>query len=161
MNRYRQFFTSGVGFTFVIVGITGVIFQFFFKNHFLEEIHGWLGVSMVVVAAVHIFQNWRPLKKHLQDMRVYGLLLPIFLLIAFFAFGKNDKPQGMSPKAMVRKLVHAPSGDVAKAFGTDVNAVFNSMKADGLRVETGNETVEQIARDNAKAPEAILNYFAR
>ena len=161
MNRYRQFFTSGVGFTFVIVGITGVIFQFFFKNHFLEQIHGWLGVSMVVVAAVHIFQNWRPLKKHLTDVRVYALLAPIVLLIAFFAFGKNDRDQGMGAKAVVRKLVQASSGDVAKAFGKDVNAVFDSMKADGLRVGAPGESVQQIAHDNQKPPEAILVYFAR
>ena len=42
MNKHRKYVTSAVGFTFLVVGITGVIFQFFFKNPVLTHIHGWL-----------------------------------------------------------------------------------------------------------------------
>jgi len=161
VNKYRQFFTSGVGLTFVIVGLTGVIFQFFFKNHVLEEIHGWLGVAMVAVAIMHISQNWRPLKNHLRDRRVFILLIPIILLIAFFTFGKRETNQGMNPRVVMRKLYQASADDVARAFGKDVNLVFTSMKGDGLHVGNNNETVQELARDNRKSPETILVYFVR
>jgi hypothetical protein len=161
MNKYRQFFTSGVGFTFIIVGITGVIFQFFFKNRVLEEIHGWLGVGMVTLAIAHVFQNWRPLKKHLGDRRVFILLLPILLVAAFLAFGKKETNEGMSPRAVVRKLVQASASDVAKVFGKDVNKVFASMKSDGLDASNTADTVQKIAGDNQKPAEAVLVYFAK
>jgi hypothetical protein len=161
VNRYRQFFTSGVAFTFLVVGTTGVVFQFFFKTKLLEEIHGWLGVAMVVAAAVHIFQNWRPLKRHLQDRRVYALLIPVLMLVAFFTFGKNEKEQGVSPRAVVRKLSQAHAGDVAKTLGKDVDTVYASMKADGLQVRGSDETVQELARDNGRPPETILNYFMK
>jgi hypothetical protein len=161
VNNYRQFFTSGVAFTFLVVGVTGVIFQFFFKTHLLEEIHGWLGVAMVAAAAVHIYQNWRPLKRHLQDKRVYALLIPVFLLIAFFTFGDKEKEQGVSPRAVVRKLSQAHAGDVARSLGKDVATVNAAMKADGLQVQGSDETVQELARNNNKPPEAILNYFMK
>jgi hypothetical protein len=161
VNRYRQFFTSGVAFTFLVVGVTGIIFQFFFKTKLLEEIHGWLGVAMVSAAAVHIFQNWRPLKKHLQDKRVYALLVPVLLLVAYFTFGQPEKEQGVSPRAVVRKLVQANAADVARTLGKDVDTVYASMKADGLQVRSAGETVQDLARDNRKQPEAILNYFMK
>lgn len=40
MNTWRRFVTSGVAFSFAVVGATGIIFQFFFKSHVLENIHG-------------------------------------------------------------------------------------------------------------------------
>ena len=161
MNRYRQFFTSGVAFTFLVVGVTGIIFQFFFKTKLLEEIHGWLGVAMVSAAAVHIFQNWRPLKKHLQDKRVYVLLIPVLLLIAYFTFAQSGKEPGVSPRAVVRKLAQANAADVARSLGKDVDTVYASMKADGLQVRGKDETVQELAHDNRKQPEAILNYFMK
>jgi hypothetical protein len=161
VNRYRQFFTSGVAFTFLVVGVTGVIFQFFFKTKLLEEIHGWLGVAMVASAAVHIFQNWRPLKRHLQDRRVYALLLPIVLLVAFFTLAKPEKDQGVSPRAVVRKLSQAHAADVARTLGRDIDTVYASMKADGLQVRDSGVTVQELAGDNRKPPEAILYYFMK
>ena len=161
MHKFRQFFTSGVAFTFLVVGTTGVIFQFFFKTKLLEEIHGWLGVAMVAAAAFHIFQNWRPLKKHLQDKRVYLLLIPVLVLVAFFTFAAQEKGQGVSPKAIVRKLAQANAADVARTLGQDVDRVYASMKADGLTVRGASETVQDLARDNGKTPEAILNYFMK
>jgi len=161
VNKYRQFFTTGVGFTFVVVGITGIIFQFFFKNHVLEEIHGWLGVGMVTLAVVHIFQNWRPLKKHLGDRRVFILLLPILLVAALFTFGTKEADQGMSPRAVVRKLVQASASDVAKVFGKDVDTVFASMRSAGLHAGNTADTVQEIARDNHRPADAILIYFVR
>lgn len=159
VNRYRQFFTSGVAFTFMVVGVTGIIFQFFFKTKLLEEIHGWLGVAMVSVAAVHIFQNWRPLKKHLQDKRVYLLLIPVLLLVAYFTLGQQGREQGVSPRAVVRKLTQASAADVARTLGKDVNAVYGAMQADGLQVRNRAATVQELARENRKPPEAVLKYF--
>ena len=146
MNQYRRFVTSGVGFTFVVVGTTGVIFQFFFKNHFLEQIHGWLGVAMVVVAIIHIVQNWASLRNHFRDRRVFGLLIPIAVLCILFGLGQREKGRpreggrGMNPREVFSKLSQAKANDVAKVFGKEVNSVLASMKSDGLQVSGSGET---------------------
>jgi hypothetical protein len=163
MNSYRKFVTSSVGFTFLVVGITGVIFQFFFKNQILLHIHGWLGVAMVVAAAWHIFQNWKPLQNHLRDRRVFLLCVPIIAVMAFLAFGQNEKgrERNMNPRELMGKLTQASATDPAKVFGKDVNTVFARMKGDGLQAEGSTMTVQALAQENHQSPDGILVYFAK
>ncbi|MBN8711839.1 MAG: hypothetical protein BGO12_15735 [Verrucomicrobia bacterium 61-8] len=85
MNRFRRFVTSGVGLTFLVVGATGVLFQFFFKTRLLVQIHTWLGLAMVAFALIHILQNWRSMLGHLRDWRVYSLLIPAGLAIWYIS----------------------------------------------------------------------------
>ena len=162
MNKYRKFVTSGVGFTFVVVGVTGVIFKFFFKNHVLEQIHGWLGIAMVIAAVFHIVQNWASLRNHLRDWRVLTLVVPILLVAIFFSISQREQDgDGINPRAIVHKLFNGNAGDVAKAFGKNVNSVFALMKNDGLHVESGDESIQELARLNQKSPETVLAYFAK
>ena len=73
MIKYRKFITLALGFAFLIVGVTGVFFKFFFKNHAMTEIHVWLGLAMVVAATLHISQNIRPISSYLKNPRVLTL----------------------------------------------------------------------------------------
>lgn len=177
MNKYRKFITSAVGFTFVVVAVTGVIFKLFFKTRPLEQIHGWLGLAMVAAAVFHILQNWAPLRNHFRDRRVFALLIPIVaVVVAMYAFapaggsrgGKagegrrgDDRGRGPNTRVFMDKLSQAHITDVAKALGADTTAVFTSMKADGLTIGAGDQTVQQLAQDNHKSPEGILLYFVK
>jgi hypothetical protein len=160
MTTYRKLVTVAVGITFVVVGATGVLFQFFFKNHYLMQLHIWLGMAMVVAAVIHTVQNWRSLKTHLADWRVYTLLIPVAAVCLFFAVGQ--KPQGRegNPKAVIETLAQANVDGLAKAFGKDVASVFEKMERDGLVVASG-KTVQELARENHKSPANILNYLIK
>ena len=164
MTGTRKFVTTGVGFTFVVVGSTGILFQFFFKNPTLLSIHGWIGTAMVAAAAVHIFQNWKPLRKHLQDRRVFALLVPIVLTItgiAFASFGEHRDDRGGNPREMMHKLSQASARDLAKVFGKDVETVIDSMNGDGVHVTSPDQTLMQVAEQNKMPPDNLLNYFVR
>ena len=168
MNKYRKFITSSVGFTFLVVGVTGVIFQFFFKTPVLEHIHGWLGVAMVVTAILHILQNWKPLQNHLRDGRVFLLLIPIVAVIALLTFGIGQKEKGgrgeggkVSSRDVMGKLAQAHAADVAKVFGKDITAVLSQMKTDGFQADRPDATVQELAKDNHKSQEGLLVYFVK
>jgi hypothetical protein len=159
MNGWRKFITSGVAFSFAVVGATGVIFQFFFKNHVLEHIHGWIGVAMVAAALLHLGQNWRVLKNHLRDRRAWLLLAPIALVIAFFTATQPAANAGVNPRAVVRQLASASAGNVAQTFGKDLNRVFATMQADGVHAQDARQSLREIALANRKPVEAVLGYF--
>ena len=165
MSKYRKFITSSVGFTFLVVGVTGVIFQFFFKNPVLEHIHGWLGVALVVAAGLHILQNSKSLQSHLQDRRVFLLLIPIVAAMAIAILSTKAKSgargPGLNPREVIGKLFQAQANDLARTFGKDSNAVMENMKKDGLQVENMANTVQEIAQVNHKSPENILPYFVK
>lgn len=159
MSTYRRLVTSSVGFSFVVVGVTGVIFKLFFKNHALEEIHGWLGLAMVAAALFHIVQNWRSLRRHLRDVRVYALLVPIAVVCLVFA-RPNEPARGVNPRRVMRALTQANANDVARTFHKDISRVLASMKADGMGDGSADDTIEQLAQKNQQPPEKILSYFA-
>src|ERR1700677_1355796 len=111
--QYRKFFTSTVGFTFAVLGTTGVIFKFFFKNHTLTEIHAWLGVAMFAAAIFHIIHNLGPIRKYLRDKRVLALLVPIVSVIVFLSLVEGEeKRDGVNPKQIVEKLAEADLADL-------------------------------------------------
>lgn len=157
----RRFVTMGVGFTFLVVGLTGICFQFVFKNHYLMEIHGWLGVAMVAAAVFHIVLNWKLLRSYFRDWRVYFLLVPVLLFMAFFGLAQGNTSQGVNPREILYKLSQAHADDLAKTFGKDVNSVFASMKNDGIQVGDTGETVQGLAQRNQKAPDGMLSYFMK
>ncbi len=168
MNRYRKYITSTVGFTFLVVGVTGVIFQFFFKNPVLEHIHGWLGVAMVVAASLHMLQNWQPLQKYMRDGRVRLLIIPVVAVIALAAFGpfafgsqKSRREGNFNPREVLGKLAQANATDVAKVFGKDVNAIFGQMQSDGLQTTSPTQSIQELARQNHRSPEGIFPYFLK
>ena len=161
LSKYRKFVTTGVGFTFVVVGITGLIFKFFFKTPILENIHGWLGVALVCAALLHITQNWKPLLQHFRDWRVFVFLLPVGLVIGYFSLTQKETSQKVNPKQVMRKLTKSKTVDLAKVFGKDSSAIAASMEKDGLRVEGFDETVEDLAHANKTSPDHILMYFVQ
>jgi hypothetical protein len=161
VNRYRKFVTSSVGFSFLVVGTTGVIFKFFFKNHVLENIHGWLGIAMVAAALFHIFQNWPSLRNHFRDPRVFGLLLPIVLLMVFFALRPEEPKSGLNLREVTHKLSLGKSTDVAQAFGKDLGTITSAMALDGVHIKNPSQTIGSIAQDNHKSPDFVLAYFIK
>jgi hypothetical protein len=162
MNKYRKYVTSSVAFACVVVAVTGVTFKLLFKNHTLEEIHGWIGLGLVAAAIFHIAQNWNPLKSYLRDWRVLGLAVPIVLVIAVISFGQQrESGERINPREIAFKLSKASANDLAKVFGKDVNTVFAAMKSDGLRVGDSGETAQELARDNKTSPEWIVSYFEK
>lgn len=162
LKQYRKYVTSSVGFTFLVVGATGMIFKFFFKTHTLEEIHGWLGVAMFVAAIWHIAHNWGAIQNYLRDKRVLALLIPVVLVIAVIvATQEKETERGVSPRQVVRELSRGSFENIAKAFGKDSGAVMTAMKADGLSIENEHSSLEDIARANHKRPEGLMVYFLK
>lgn len=161
MNKYRKYITSGVGFTFLIVGVSGVIMQFFFKNQVINHIHAWLGIGMFVFAVVHILQNWSPMKNHLKDWRVFLLLIPVVITVAFTLTGGREERRGMNPRELMSKLSQAKNTDLAKVFGKNFDSVAAQMKSDGLQVDGANLTVQQLAQNNHQPTDRILSYFVK
>ena len=157
MEKFRKYVTTGVGFAFLVVGTTGVIFKLFFKNHTLEEIHGWAGLWLVTFVIFHIVQNGKPLARYLKNPRVYWVAVPLIAIIVSEAFNpENREKRGPNPRQVVHRLADGHLRDVAKVFAQDAGAVAQAMEKDGLKVSSPDATIAEIARDNQKPPEQLL-----
>jgi hypothetical protein len=94
-----------------------------------------------------------------KDWRVFALLLPIALVMAFFAFGQKQGSREVHPREVMGKLSQANMDGFAKSLSKDVNSVFAFMIMDGLQVGDDNKTVQELDRKNQTSPANILIYF--
>ena len=127
----------------------------------MESIHGWLGIALVVAAIFHITQNLNQLKRHFRDRRVFVLLVPVLLLIAFFSLAPGEPNRGLPAKELVHRISLGRATDVAKVFGKDITTVVEALRKDSIQVGANDETIEAIAHENHKPMEALLVYFAQ
>jgi hypothetical protein len=160
INKSRRFVTTSVAFTFLVVASTGVLFKFFFKTRLLEGVHGWIGIGLVAMACLHVAQNWKSLKRHLRDVRVYLLVAPIVVVVVILWCTKPAST-GFNPRQLVPKLMQANAADVSRVFRKDVSTVARAMQADGLHFGNESVTLQELSKINQVSPDRILVYFLR
>lgn len=155
----RKYFTSLVAFSFLVVGGTGLYFKLFSKNHTLEEIHTWIGIIMVVAAIVHLIQNMKSMLIHLKQLKVYLLLIPIFIIILVFSLEGAKEPKGLDPKAISRKVLEAKIIQIAPLFNKSPEEIVYKIKNDGLSVSNSEQSLSEIARNNHQPPPKMFKYL--
>lgn len=66
MKISRPIATTTTIATFFLVGATGALMFFDFKNHNIKTIHEYISIVMVLACALHIVVNFAALKNILQ-----------------------------------------------------------------------------------------------
>lgn len=56
----RRIATPLVSISFIVVAVTGLLFEFVPGTKWLMPAHKWIGYLMIVGVAVHLVPNWRP-----------------------------------------------------------------------------------------------------
>ncbi|MFN8610017.1 MAG: hypothetical protein U0931_20920 [Vulcanimicrobiota bacterium] len=161
MKNYRNFITGGTAFCFLVVASTGLTFEFLFKTHLLEKIHTWVGITMVALICLHVFQNFKSLRHHLARPRTYAMLVPIVLIAAFFAAAPEQPKSKNNSRQVVAKLSAASLTDLCKVFNKDSRTVILAMEQDGLKVSGPEQSLENLARDNQRPSDSLLNYLLK
>lgn len=159
MNSYRKYITSGVAFSFLVVGSTGLFLKFFFKNHPIENIHTWLGISMVALGTIHVFQNRLSMFNHLKEKKVFYLLIPIVIVILGFSLFEVNEEKGLNPRIVMQNLIQSKLVTVAEVLKKDPRSVLIKMQQEGLDVTGPDQTLEEIAKINRKVPREMLKFF--
>ena len=100
--------------------------------------------------------------RHLSQISV---ALPVFGVVPGNQHinGRQNKQRkgGAENHASHQNPAYAVSGACTRTLGKDVDAVYRSMKADGLQVRDGAITVQELARVNNKPLDAIMKYFVQ
>lgn len=116
---------------------------------------------MAAAACLHLAQNWRALKSHWRDRRVFLVLAPIALVVAISVSAAQNGHAGVNPRVVMRHPASASAINVAQTFGTDVNRVFAVTKADGMHAQDAQQSLREIATSNGKPVGAVLEYFVK
>ncbi|PLX97372.1 MAG: hypothetical protein C0622_13275 [Desulfuromonas sp.] len=141
------------------------------------EVHINLGVLLLISIILHIFYNWTPMisymKSKTKQLRIFTADFNIALvltLVVFFGTLAGIPPMSsiielgaaISEKANLEygepPYGHAemsPLADFANKVGVDLDAGLAALSTAGIRVESNEQTISEIAESNNVTPQQI------
>lgn len=153
---------------FGAIGVSGAMMFFGLRNHQLGELHEWLGITFLVIAALHICRNWRALLAMLakaQSKVIVGILGTIAILLigsTFFGGGEGGGPDHGpgDMQAVEMRLSYTPLAQLAPAFGLSSSQVVARLRKGGIIVNGPGQNLTEISQKQNVPVPRLLNLIA-
>ena len=143
--------------TFVISGVTGVMVFFHLGSDYVMGLHEWLGMAMVVAAALHLTRHMKALGKQLQKPRAKVWLATGLLATAFFIGSAVYAPSGGNPmKAYAHQSMDASVSAVGSVLNLSDSDVLTRLESAGFTGIALDRTVNELASQNQVEVHDIL-----
>lgn len=153
INKYA---TAATATLFLVVAASGVAMFFHVGEDLVKEMHEWLAVVLVAIAALHIYKNWKPLANYFRKRTI---LVPLVLtLVAAAAFiVPASMSSGENPRARVfQALENAKLADVGQLLEVAPDDLASTLKTRGFVIASNDQRLSEIARASNKPPMAVL-----
>ena len=140
-------------------------------------VHTSVSILFLAAAFVHLYFNWRVFLRHLKTRIEEGftlgreLVAAVIIGVLVVAFTVWQIPPFDSVKGFhddIRRYWEQNAGlghprhteeldlqEIARQVGVTRDEIVESLRANGLKVEDENATVDQIARQNGLLPQAV------
>lgn len=191
--NWRGFVSVATGLSFFVMSITGIVLFITPKGrvaHWVEwrmlgltkdqwgGLHIWFSLIFMVMAAFHIYLNWKPLLNYFRDRvrRTYALrrewlfsliicgivfagtladVAPFSSLLVWNELIKNswEVPGQQAPIPHAEAMTLAEIADKVKDI--DAETMVTNLRAGGIEVESTHVTVGQLAEENNLSPRKL------
>ncbi len=154
----RSLVTPLVTATFAIVGLSGVLMLLDVKNGVIKEAHELVGLLFVVAATVHLALNWSCFLTYLRKPLTITLGVVAAVLVVLMLVGSQGGARG-GPHAIMeiaRRVETASLAQAAPVFGINAEESLTLLRGQGLRVESQDDRIADIAQENGKNATEIL-----
>ncbi len=143
--------------SFAIVGVTGLMLFFHLAEGQIKEAHEWLGLLFVLGAALHVVRHLRPFVGHLKG-RTFALIggVSLIALAAFVVPTLQEEAGGNPIRQTVGLVLNAPLAEVAPLLHNDGAGLVAHLRQAGLKVDSEQVSLEQVAHENQMDPRQIL-----
>ncbi len=145
---------------FALSAITGVMLFFHVNIGLVKPAHEWFSWFLVLGGLLHIVGSWRPFVGHLNKPVAKAIMAAFVLLIAVSLLPLGKAEKGMPPGKMSAILLRSPLSTVAAVAGHAPEDVIKQLALKGVRVETGEQTIKEIAaRNHARGVDILSLIF--
>lgn len=142
--------------SFGVVAATGALMFFHMNSGLMKLAHEWLGWVLVLAVAAHLILNWKPFVAYFSKpsgIAIMGAFLAMGVLSFAPTGGERSRPPVMETlKALEQSSLQVVS-QVAK---TSPEALIEDLRARGILVRDGEQTLHEIAADNKIGSMEIL-----
>ena len=141
--------TSLTTFTFLVIGISGVMMFFHFFDMYVKDLHEILGLFFLGVVLFHVVYNFKSMKSHFTKKAFAFSALSIVAVSMAFVLSVED---GNNPKkAMIMSMLNTPIENSTRVLGKNIFDVAKRLKLKGI-VITKDDTIKGIAQKNKISP---------
>jgi hypothetical protein len=170
MKNARKWTTPLLTGTALLVAVTGVLMFFHAASGLARWTHEWLGLLMVVAAAVHVVVNarglWVSLRPSLAKVAVAAFVAMTLVASVLPAQrkGQHGPPgatAGAEASAATAALADAPLERLAPLLEASPAELQQKAVERGLRVPGEQASVRQIALASDRQPSEVLDLLFR
>ena len=142
--------------SFVVIAGTGILMFFHLNVGLVKLAHEWLSWLLVVGAFAHLVVNWKAVVAYFRKpagIVIMASLLVLGLLSLLPVGGSPRRPPHMD---ISRALDQSSLTLVAQVAKRSPQSAIDELKARGIQVRHGEQTISEIASDNEKRTMDIL-----
>lgn len=146
--------------SFGVVAVTGILMFFKLNSGLMKLAHEWMSLLFVVGVVAHVAVNWRPFLGYFR--RPVGITIIAVLLglgaLSLFPGGSDShrRPPFMETS---RALEQSSLSLVARVAKHSPESLMEELKAKGIRVRNGEQTIGEIASENSVRGMDILGHI--
>ena len=156
LNRFATPLTFGL---FAVSAVSGVALFFHWLPNAFHAMHEWLSVVLLVPFMLHVWKNWTPLMGYIRRGWMVLPLAASLVAAAFFVRPAIPGLRGGEPGArVVHVMAQSRLVDLAPLLKTTPEALAGTLRAQGYRVGTTSDTIDDVAaRSNAPAMRVLMS----
>ncbi|MDF0534048.1 DUF4405 domain-containing protein [Shewanella sp. A32] len=142
----------------MVVGSSGILLFFHLSEGLIKSMHEWLGLLFVVAMLLHVMNHWSPFKRYFNQ-KLSNTIVAAVVVIAcsFIVSAGTGGAKGNPAKRMLAVVQQAPLTAVAMLEQQPVEQLIAKLTAEGVKVDSPSQNLEQLAKSNNMHPFALLD----
>jgi membrane protease YdiL (CAAX protease family) len=145
----RELATSLTIFTFLVIGMSGVMMFFHFFDDYVKELYEILGLFFVLVIFFHVFYNFKSMKNYFTKKMFGFSALAITIVSLVFIL---NTPDGQNPKrAIIMSMLDANLESSVMILNKDIVDVKSRLELKGITIQE-SDTIKSVAQNNKMSP---------
>lgn len=155
----RDIATSLTTTMFLVIGISGIMMFFHFNDMLVKELHEILGLVFVTAILLHVFVNWKSMKKYFSK-KIF-ISLAIVTIIVSGVFISQSLNKGENPKnILMQKVLTAPLSDSLKLLNGNYELAIKMLKEQNIEIND-SQSIDAIAKANKTSPFRIVGIVVK
>lgn len=143
-----------------VIAFSGVMMFFHIGENLLKSMHEWLGLLFVIAIILHLLNHWIPFARYFSNKKSISIFISvIFIAAAWIGFSWNSKPHPVKQFFKVAQL--APISALANLQGESADNLVTRLKLTGLKVESSEQNLMQIATINERHPFEVVEIIVK
>ncbi len=157
----RKIITPITGVLSLVIGISGVMLFFHFGEGLVKGVHEWLGIVFALIMLIHLTLNWNAFIKHFKKPIAWAGTGIVTAISAMFLVTAMSSTNGSPMKSIVQSIETSAVSDLAPVFKISQSEMVKRLNQAGVEVETGRETLQELAEKYKVAPRKLVVTLVR